>query len=205
MPGGAVATRVNGSSYNVKQFLGATNDTTSTVASLNLNASNFALTAPGFVPLATTPLATGASFTDTKLASTFFTPVAYRGAFAPAGIPNADWPAGWTNFNPQITCYNLAGQTLAAKAAADKSLELGVYPNPVAGAAKLSFTVATAIMATVRVLDATGRLVATVATGRKQAAGPQIIALPTGLKPGLYMATVATAETTQSVRFVVAQ
>ncbi|WP_216690409.1 T9SS type A sorting domain-containing protein [Hymenobacter siberiensis] len=202
---GAVATRVNGSTYNVKQFLGATNDTTSTVASLNLNASNFALTTPGFVPLATTPLATGASFTDAKLAGSFFTPVTYRGALAPAGTPNADWTAGWTNFNPQITCYNLAGQTLAAKAAADKSLELGVYPNPVAGAAKLSFTVATATTATVRVLDATGRLVATVATGRKLAVGPQIIALPAGLKPGLYMATVATAETTQSVRFVVSQ
>ncbi|MBH8570232.1 T9SS type A sorting domain-containing protein [Microvirga sp. STS02] len=201
----AVATRVNGSTYNVKQFLGANNDTTSTVASLSLNANNFNLTAPGFVPAATSPLGSGASFTDAKLSNAFFTPVTYRGAFAPAGTPNADWTAGWTNFNPQITCYNLAGQTLAAKAAADKSLELGVYPNPVAGAGKLSFTVATATTATVRVLDATGRLVATVAAGQKLAAGPQLIALPAGLKPGLYVATVATAETTQSVRFVVAQ
>ncbi|MET4074252.1 T9SS type A sorting domain-containing protein [Hymenobacter sp. UYCo722] len=202
---GKVATRVNGSTYNVKQFLGANNDTTSTVASLNLNANNFNLTAPTFVPQTTSPLATGAAFTDAKLVGTFFTPTTYRGAFAPAGTPGADWTAGWTNFDPQITCYNRAGATLATKEAADKSLELGVYPNPTAGAAKLSFTVARATTATVRVLDATGRLVATVAVGQKLAAGPQIIALPAGLKAGLYVATVSTGETTQSVRFVVAQ
>ena len=135
-----------------------------------------------------------------KLADPAFAPVSYRGAF---GAVN--WTAGWSNFNPQITCYNRPGQVLAAKAAADKSLELGVYPNSATGAAKPSFTVATATTATVRVLDATGRLVATVAAGQKLAGGPQIIALPAGLKPGLYVATIATAEPTQSVRFVVAQ
>ena len=65
--GGKVATRVTGSNYNVKQFLGSNNDTTATVASLNLNAANFSLTAPNFVPQANSPLATGAAFTDAKL------------------------------------------------------------------------------------------------------------------------------------------
>ena len=80
-----------------------------------------------------------------------------------------------------------------------------MYPNPTAGAAKLSFPVARATTATVCVIDATGRLVATVAVGQKLVAGPQIIALPAGLKTGLYVATVSTKETTQSVRFMVAQ
>ena len=202
------ATRVNGSTFNVKQFLEATNDTTSTVASLLLNPNNFAYMGasgnpqqtPDFQLAAASPLNTGAVAFTGKLADPAFAPVNYRGAF---GAVN--WTAGWSNFNPQITCYNRPGQVLAAKAAADESLELGVYPNPVTSAAKLSFTVATATTATVRVLDATGRLVATVAAGQKLASGPQIIALPAGLKPGLYVATVATAETMQSVRFVVAQ
>lgn len=199
------ATVNTGSTFNVKQFLGSTNDTTATVASLGLNARNLTLVNPAFVPQTTSPLATGANFTDAKLLNTFFTPVTYRGAFNPAGGPGADWTAGWSNFDPQITCYNRPGSTLATKSAADKSLEMGVYPNPATGAAKLSFALRTATTATVRVLDATGRLVATVAANQKLAAGPQLLALPAGLAPGLYMATVITPETTESVRFVVAE
>ena len=198
---GKKATLVSGSTFNVKQFLGASNDTTATVASLNLSPSNFSLSAPNFVPLSTSPLATGAA-TDAKLNDPFFTAVTYRGAFAPGGT---NWTAGWTNFDPQITCYNRAGATLATKSAADKSLDMGVYPNPASGAAKLSFALRTATTATVRVLDATGRLVATIAANQKLAAGPQLLALPAGLAPGLYMATVTTSETTESVRFVVAE
>ena len=56
-----------------------------------------------------------------------------------------------------------------------------------------------------RVYDATGRLVATVAEGRKLAAGPQLLALPGSLQAGIYTATIATEETAESVRFVVAQ
>ena len=207
-PLGKKATRVNGSTFNVKQFLGATNDTTSTVASLLLNANNFAYMGasgnpqqtPDFQLAAASPLNTGAVAFTGKLADSFFTPVNYRGAF---GAVN--WTAGWSNFNPQITCYNRPGQVLATKSATDKSLELGVYPNPATGTAKLSFTVPAATTATVRVLDATGRLVATVAQGQKLASGPQLLTLPANLAPGLYVATVATPETTQSVRFVVAQ
>ena len=50
-----------------------------------------------------------------------------------------------------------------------------------------------------------GRPVATVATDRQLAAGPQLLALPTTLAAGMYLATVATGETLQSVRFVVAK
>ncbi|WP_210514114.1 T9SS type A sorting domain-containing protein [Hymenobacter terricola] len=202
---GSVATRVNGSTYNVKQFLGATNDTTSTVASLLLNANNFTLGSPNFVPQAATPLATGAAFTDAKLAGTFFTPVTYRGAFAPAGTPNADWTAGWTTFDPQNFCYNRAGVVTAARVKAEQSLQMGVYPNPSAGTASLSFALPHASATTVRVFDATGRLVATVADARKLTAGTQLLALPAGLQAGIYIVTITTTETAESVRFVVAK
>lgn len=197
-----VATVVNSSTYNVGQFLSASNDVTATVASLNLSVDNFNLTAPNFVPQGTSPLAGGAAFTDAKLGGGFFTSVAYRGAFNPAGDT---WTTGWTNFNPQITCYNVAGRTLSAKPVADVSLEMAVYPNPAVGAASLSFALPRAATATVRIVDLLGRPVATVATERKLAAGPQLLALPTTLAAGIYLATVTTDETTQSVRFVVAK
>jgi hypothetical protein len=54
------------------------------------NASNFDPT-----PFGTSPLATGASFTDAKLAG--FTAVTFRGAINPSG-PDANWWKGWTRF-----------------------------------------------------------------------------------------------------------
>ena len=50
-----------------------------------------------------------------------------------------------------------------------------------------------------------GRQVAVVLTAGKLGAGPQRLALPANLAPGVYVATVATPEAVQSVRFVVAQ
>lgn len=44
------------------------------------------------------PIVSGANFMDTKLAGTFFTPVTFRGAIAPAGV-ESNWWKGWTKFN----------------------------------------------------------------------------------------------------------
>ena len=52
----------------------ATNDLLQVTAPFNL-------TAPNFLPLAGSPLLTGASFTNTRLTDAFFTPVTYKGAF----------------------------------------------------------------------------------------------------------------------------
>ena len=73
---------------------------TADVASLLLNAANFSLSAPNFLPQTGSPLLTGA-VKDTKIADTFFTPVTYRGAF---GTDN--WTSGWTNFAPQTMTYD---------------------------------------------------------------------------------------------------
>jgi hypothetical protein len=56
------------------------------------NAQNFDPT-----PFGTSPLATGGSFSDPKLASGF-TSVSFRGAVAPGGA-DANWWKGWTRFN----------------------------------------------------------------------------------------------------------
>lgn len=70
------------------------------LASLLLNGANFTLTAPNFLPQSGSPLLTGA-VTGGKVADSFFTQVAYKGAF---GTDN--WLAGWTNFDPQNTVYD---------------------------------------------------------------------------------------------------
>ena len=203
--------RVNsGTTYNAKAFVGAAgsnNDTTATVASLNLSGTNFNLTDwnVNFQPLANSPLATGAAFTNAKLTNNFFTPVAYRGAFAPAGV-GANWATGWTNFDPQRTCYNIAGQTLAVRNAAPEEVKsLAVFPNPATDAATLSFELKKAGATTVRILDVMGREVAVVAANKQLAAGAQTMSLPATLAPGVYVVDVVTSETVESVRFVVSQ
>ncbi|MER3498220.1 MAG: hypothetical protein C4308_06060 [Chitinophagaceae bacterium] len=56
----------------------------------------FNYTNPDYAPFGNSPAATGASFTDPKLA-TGFTPVNFRGAIAPSGA-DANWWKGWTRF-----------------------------------------------------------------------------------------------------------
>lgn len=74
--------------------------TSSNLATLLFNASNFALSAPNFLPQPGSPLLAGA-VTGGKVVGPFLMPVAYRGAF---GTDN--WLAGWTNVNPQNADYD---------------------------------------------------------------------------------------------------
>ena len=72
------------------------------IAPLLLNAQNFNLTAPNFLPQAGSPLLVAASAaTGGKLADAFFAAAPYRGAFN-----TENWTAGWTNFDPQTTNYD---------------------------------------------------------------------------------------------------
>lgn len=72
----------------------------SDVATLLLNANNFNLTAPNFLPGTGSPLLTGAVW-DGKGADAFFTKETFRGAFG-----TVNWTQGWVNWDPQNTNYN---------------------------------------------------------------------------------------------------
>ena len=196
------------------------NQTFPAISALGLNADNFnAINSngtpngtPDFTLPAASVLTGAASFADAKLSgagnggqNSTFQVVSYRGAFGPASTAGSNWATGWTNFNPQTTCYNRPGQTLSSKAADAPVQGLSVAPNPTEGAAKLTFELKQSSAVTVRVLDVTGRTVATVRNGQKLATGVQTIELPASLKAGLYMASVTTGESTQAVRFVVTQ
>ena len=65
-----------------------------------IGGSLISLTDPTLLPDAGSPVLTGASFTNSNLTDSFFTPVAYKGAFG-----TTDWTAGWCNFDPQNTDY----------------------------------------------------------------------------------------------------
>ncbi|WP_254562693.1 IPT/TIG domain-containing protein [Dyadobacter diqingensis] len=72
---------------------------TKDLASLLLNTANFTLTTPGFLPQATSPLLTGATW-EGKGSDAFFTKETFRGAFG-----TTDWTKTWTNWDPQNTIY----------------------------------------------------------------------------------------------------
>jgi hypothetical protein len=65
-----------------------------------IGASLLSLTGPVLLPEVGSPALTGASFTNSRLTDSFFTPVTYKGAFG-----TTDWTAGWCNFDPQNTDY----------------------------------------------------------------------------------------------------
>ena len=69
------------------------------LSTLLLNASNFNLTAPNFLPQAGSPLLTGAVWTG-KGDNAYFTKELFRGAFG-----TDDWTKTWTNWDPQNTIY----------------------------------------------------------------------------------------------------
>lgn len=206
--------------FDINQFIGSRNDTTHTVADLGLNADNYAYQGncnnnkqctPALGLPAGSLLTSGAAFTNAKLQgagnggpNSTIDNVAFRGAFGPAGTAAANWADGWTNFNPQLTCYNVAGTTLANRDAINTSLQaLSVSPNPTEGAAVINFDVRQATTGTVRIVDLTGRLVATVLNNGKLSAGPQRLSLPVGIAAGVYVVSVTTNEATLSTRFVV--
>lgn len=81
------------------------NDTNDyTIDELGLIGDPQSLTSPLFIPSATSPLATGAVWTN-SLVATGFDQVDYRGAFGADATEDANWMTGWTNFDPQNTVY----------------------------------------------------------------------------------------------------
>lgn len=62
--------------------------------------SLLSLTSPDFMPAAGASFLTGASFTNSNLSSSFFSVVAYRGAFG-----TTNWTSGWADFDPQNAVY----------------------------------------------------------------------------------------------------
>jgi len=80
---------------------GFSNTTYNNVTDLGFN--SISLINPDFTLQPTSPLQTGADFSDAYLTNSFFTPVAYRGAFG-----TEDWTSCWTEWDPQNADYSVA-------------------------------------------------------------------------------------------------
>ncbi|MDR1595084.1 MAG: Ig-like domain-containing protein [Prevotellaceae bacterium] len=72
------------------------NQTLASLAELKLSGNYF--------PASDSPLATGANWSNTKVASGF-DKVSYCGAFAPSENADSNWTKEWANFDPQNTAY----------------------------------------------------------------------------------------------------
>lgn len=75
-----------------------------TISDLQLSGNPLTLTSPLAFPQSGSPLATGATWTNAKVASGF-DKVTYIGAFGPTETSTTSWASGWTNFDPQNTEY----------------------------------------------------------------------------------------------------
>ena len=143
--------------------------------------------------------ATGANFTYAPLQNAFFTPVAYRGAFAP-GVPL--WAAGWTALSTNRYFSRMA---VAADAGplAEAGFSLTVSPNPASTSrASLTVELPEATAARLAVFDVLGREVAVVAD-QTLAAGTQTFALGRDLPAGVYVARLQTAQGATARQFTV--
>ncbi|MES2690446.1 MAG: PKD domain-containing protein, partial [Bacteroidota bacterium] len=74
-------------------------DTSAALASIYNDPFNY--NNPDFGFKAGSVAASGASFSDAKVADPFFTPTTYKGAFG----ATTNWTSGWTNFNPNNADY----------------------------------------------------------------------------------------------------
>jgi hypothetical protein len=80
------------------------NRTFTTLSELKIGSNPLNLNSLSAFPTSDSPLATGAAWTNTKLASGF-DKVSYVGAFGPSETASNNWASGWTNFDPQNTVY----------------------------------------------------------------------------------------------------
>ncbi len=95
---------VNGP-FNINTWFataGFNNQLINSASSLGIN--NLSLTAPDMLISSTSPLNSGASFTNANLAGSFFTPTTYIGAFGTSG----NWMACWSEFDCNNQPYNAA-------------------------------------------------------------------------------------------------
>jgi len=155
-------------------------------------------------PRAGSPAAAGASFTGNALAGdSFFEPVAYKGAFAPADANGrgATWLAGWTALDAG---GYLSGQAVAVGARPEAgTLGLAVAPNPVRGAATARVTLTEAGTARLALYDILGREVSVVAQGAF-AAGTTPVAVATDALPaGVYVLRLDAAGASATTRISV--
>jgi hypothetical protein len=104
-------------------------------------------------------ITTPADWTHSEVSS-YFRQVPYRGAFAPTVPMSEQWTAGWTNFDPQNTDYDVDMVGVDETTVEGRSLSQN-YPNPFNPVTKIAYSVRQAGPVTIEVVNAAGRVVRT--------------------------------------------
>ena len=146
---------VGGVTWNISPWYNATANA-NTIYTVNTDVmltSPFDYFNPNFRPTSTSPMLSGAAFTNPKLA-TGFTSVNYRGAFG-----TDDWTANWTNFNPDTASYTNGIFPLSINNTIKNTIAIEVYPNPATNVANIQFNLPTSSTVTLSIVDLNGKVV----------------------------------------------
>jgi hypothetical protein len=149
--------------YNTQEFGNRTFNTSAEVGLLN----PFNLTNPDPRPGSNSPAATGASFNNPKLVSSFFTATTYVGAFDPSG---ERWDAGWTNYNPQNKDYTITDVLEDFNSLIPANFELSQnFPNPFNPTTNIKFSLPQAGNVKLAIYNIIGQEVAQLVNNYKEA------------------------------------
>ena len=174
--------------FNTTSF---SNQIVATLSGLQL--TNPSVTNPNLMPLSGSMLLTGADFSSSRLSSSFFETVSYRGAFG-----TSDWTANWTEFDPANHNY-----TTAIDEDFQFVSDMYLYPAFAAEHITLYLETEKAFQATIQLYDRNGALI------QQQPAtylnlGKNAIALdlPTTLQAGLYFVNITSENSSRTLKFV---
>lgn len=151
----------------------------------------FNLAAPNALPMAGSPVLSGADFSASNLDDTFFDVVNFRGAFG-----GTDWSAGWTNWDPQNAGYTgiETPKTISA---------FNVYPNPMKTSSMLEFSLSESNDVNISITDVSGRLVREVMNDHLSAGLYKISLWLGDLTNGMYFVHIRSGEENRMIKLSV--
>lgn len=128
----------------------------------------------------------GTDYTSGQLNNGWFVPVSYRGAFDPSQSRNAQWDAGWTNYNPNNVNYLTSVKSIAGDVApAAYSLEQN-YPNPFNPSTTINYVLPAAGTVTIKVYNLVGQEVASLVNEYRTAGAYDVKFDASKLSSGVY-------------------
>ncbi len=153
--------------------------------------SPFNYTAPDFRPATGSPMLAGADFTNGNLSGdAWFTSTTYRGAFGAT-----DWTAGWANWTPETTVYELVSREEGMNGNILKA-----YPNPSNGMLNLELHMVQSENNQINISDLNGKTVLTPFTGILNS-GLNVLELDiSNLTSGFYLLTIQNPSGKKSIK-----
>jgi len=192
----------------------------------------FNLSSPNFVPNATSPICHNNQYpfnpnnpinTDTsngysnynapvlipaqssKLQHPFFEPTNFIGAFSGTQTAADNWTAGWCNWNPVYTNYDVVCSANAVQEFTPAQLQLKVKPNPATNEAVVGYNVSQQTDIEIALFDIAGKKVQQLYSGVADAGEFAFRFATTAFENGTYFLRVSTNYTQQTIKLAIAK